>query len=85
MKPDKQSDPRAYGLCRACRQWLKGIEKPGYPMVSSVNIILGDIFPDVIHVAVGIIAQDILHHTLAFRRCSDLRFSRAREFAGDTC
>jgi len=40
-----------------------------YPLVGGVNIILGDIVPDAIQVPVGIIAQDILRHAPAFRRC----------------
>lgn len=64
---------------------FKGIEEPGYPLIRGVNIVLGDIVPDAIQVPVGIIAQDILCHILAFRRCSDLRFSRARASAGETC
>ena len=60
---------------------VKRIEQPAYPLVSGVNIILGDMVPDAIQVAVGIIAQDILRHILAFRRCSDLRFSRHKQGA----
>src|SRR6266536_78396 len=64
---------------------VKRIEQLAYPLVGGVNIILGDIVPNVIQVAVGILAQNILRHALAFRRCSDLRLSRARASAGETC
>jgi len=55
-----------------------------YPPVGGVNIILGDVIPDAIQVAVGILAQDmLLRHALAFRRCSDLRLSRRGHPLGD--
>jgi hypothetical protein len=41
---------------------VERIEQPVYPLVGGVNTILGDIVPDVIQVAVGIIAQNILRH-----------------------
>jgi len=41
---------------------VERIEQPVYPMVGGINIILGDIVPDVIQVAVGILAQNILRH-----------------------
>ena len=64
---------------------VKRIEQSADPLVGGVNIILGDIVPDAIQIPIGIIAQDILRHTLAFRRCSDLRLSRARASVGETC
>src|ERR1017187_515838 len=64
---------------------VKRIEQPAYPLVGGVNVILGDIVPDVIQIPVGIFAQNILRHTLAFRRSSDLRLSRARASAWETC
>jgi hypothetical protein len=64
---------------------IKRIEQPANPLVGGVNIILGDLVPDTIQIPIGIIAQDILRHTLAFRRCSDLRLSRARASVGETC
>jgi hypothetical protein len=41
---------------------VERLEQPAYPLVGGVNIILGDIVPNAIQVAVGILAQNILRH-----------------------
>ena len=64
---------------------VKRVEQFGYPPVGGVDIILGDIVPDAIQVAVGIPTEDITRQVLAFRCSSDLRLSRARATAGETC
>lgn len=64
---------------------LKRVEQLVDPSVGGVKIVLGDIVLYAIQVAVGILAQDVTRHASVFRLCSDLRLSRARASAGETC
>ncbi len=64
---------------------LKRIKQFTYPAVGSVDIVLGDVFLDVVQIKVGIFAENIPIHPLDFMRCSDLRLSRSRASAGLTC
>lgn len=43
---------------------VERIEEPPYPLVGGVNIVVRDVIPDAIEVAVGIFAQNILRHAL---------------------
>ena len=61
----------------ALAQGLEGIKDFCYPPVGRVDVVLGDVFPDLLQVTVGIDAKNITAHGLDFRRASDLRLSLA--------
>ena len=64
---------------------FESVEEFAYPAVGGVDVVPGDVFPDIIQVKVSIGAKDVVAHAPDFRRASDLRRSLARASAGSMC
>lgn len=69
---------------RALPQGFKRIKQSGYLAIRRVNVVLRDIFPDLIQVRLRAAAKNIAAHAPGFRRASDLRLSLPRASSGST-
>ena len=65
-------------------QRFERTEESCYPAVSSVNVVLRNVFPDSIKIKFGIRSKDVGAQALDFRRAADLPCSLALASAGTT-
>jgi hypothetical protein len=56
----------------------------GYPAISGVNVVLGNVVPDGVKVEGGLSAEYVAAHVPEFRRVSDFCLGLARASAGST-
>ena len=57
---------------RSSPQRLEGIEESPYPAVGGVDVVRGDVFPDVVKVQLRFGAENVAAQARFFRRSSDL-------------
>ena len=64
---------------------FEGVEERTDPVIGCVEVVLGDVVPNVVQIQLGGNTQNVPAHAPIFLRARDLPSNRSRAASGSTC